>query len=155
MGKKKIQNQSEEELLKETAQQEQAQKKAAIVAAQQPAKSKKVDRGRVYIQSTYNNTLITITDGRGNVLASASAGALGFKGPKKATPYAATKTVEALMEKIKKVGLRDVDVFVKGIGSGREAAVRALATNGLNLFTIKDVTPVPHNGCRPRKVRRV
>ena len=155
MGKKKIQNQSSEELLKETAEQEQAQKKATVAAAQQPVKSKRIDRGRVYIQSTYNNTLITIADSRGNVLASASAGALGFKGPKKATPYAATKTVEALMEKIKKVGLRDVDVFVKGIGSGREAAVRALATNGLNLFTIKDVTPVPHNGCRPRKVRRV
>jgi small subunit ribosomal protein S11 len=80
---------------------------------------------------------------------------LGFKGPKKATPYAASKTVEALMEKVKKVGLKEIDVFVKGIGSGREAAVRAFATHGLNIFSIKDVTPVPHNGCRPRKVRRV
>jgi len=155
MGKKKIQNQSEEELLKETAEQESVQKKVAAASGQQTAKNRRIDRGRVYIQSTYNNTIITIADSRGGVLAWASAGALGFKGPKKATPYAATKTVEALMEKIKKVGLRDVDVFVKGIGSGREAAVRALATNGLNLFTIKDVTPVPHNGCRPRKVRRV
>jgi len=155
MGKKKILNQSEAELLKETADQETVQKKAVAAAVLQPSKNKRVDRGQVYIQSTYNNTIITFADSRGNTLFWASAGALGFKGPKKATPYAATKTIEALMEKVKKIGLRDVDVFVKGIGSGREAAVRALATNGLNLFTIKDITPVPHNGCRPRKVRRV
>jgi len=141
--------------LKETEQLESAQKKAASAAAQPAQKSRRVEKGRVYIQSTYNNTVITIADARGNVMAWASAGALGFKGPKKATPYAASKTVETLMEKVKKVGLRDVDVFVKGIGSGREAAVRALATHGLNIFSIKDVTPVPHNGCRPRKVRRV
>lgn len=152
MGKKKIQSQSETELLKETDELESVQKKAASAAAQ---KSKRVDKGRVYIQATYNNTIITITDARGAVIAWASAGSLGFKGPKKATPYAASKTVETLMEKIKKAGLRDVDVFVKGVGSGRESAVRALAAQGLNIFTIKDVTPVPHNGCRPRKVRRV
>jgi small subunit ribosomal protein S11 len=155
MGKKKIQTQSESELLKETEAQESAQKKVAAAAVQQASKSKRIEKGRVYIQSTYNNTVITIADSRGNVLAWSSAGALGFKGPKKATPYAASKTVEALMEKIKRVGLKEVDIFVRGIGSGREAAVRALATHGLNIFSIKDITPIPHNGCRPKKVRRV
>lgn len=154
MGKKKIQNQSPEDLLKETAEQESVQKKAAA-AGQAVIKDRHIDCGRVNIQSTYNNTIITIADAHGDVLAWASAGALGFKGPKKATPYAATKTVEALIEKVKKAGLRDVNVFVSGIGSGREAAVRALAANGLNIFVIKDITPVPHNGCRPRKIRRV
>ncbi|HCX27749.1 MAG TPA: 30S ribosomal protein S11 [Candidatus Portnoybacteria bacterium] len=117
--------------------------------------SRRVDKGRVYIQSTYNNTLITICDSQGNTLAWASAGALGFKGPKKATPYAASKTVEALMEKIRKINMRDIDIFVKGIGSGQEAAVRALAAQGMNILTIKNVTPIPHNGCRLPKVRRV
>ena len=155
MGKKKIQNQSETELLKETDELESVQKKAAALIAQQAQKAKRVDRGRIYIQSTYNNTIITITDAKGAVMAWASAGSLGFKGPKKATPYAASKTVETLMEKVKKVGLRDVNIFVKGVGGGRESAVRAFAAHGLNIFSIKDVTPAPHNGCRPRKVRRV
>lgn len=154
MGKKKIQNQSETELLKETDELESVQKKA-VAAAQRAQSSKLVDKGRIYVQSTYNNTLITIADSRGGVIAWASAGSLGFKGPKKATPYAASKTVETLMEKVKKAGLRNVDVFVKGVGGGRESAVRAFASNGLNILSIKDVTPVPHNGCRPRKVRRV
>lgn len=155
MGKKKIQNQSTEELLQETAQQKSIQQKAAASASRQPAKDQRVERGKIFIQATYNNTLITVTDGRGNVLSWASAGGLGFRGPKKATPYAASKVVETLMEKIKKIGLRDVDVFVKGIGSGRESAVRAFAAQGMNIFSIKDITPIPHNGCRPPKVRRV
>ncbi|MBU2265225.1 30S ribosomal protein S11 [Patescibacteria group bacterium] len=154
MGKKKIQTQTETELLKETAELESIQKKAAVVAQQTPT-GKRVDRGRVYIQSTYNNIMITITDAKGAVIAWSSAGAMGFRGPKKATPYAASKTVESLMEKIKKSGLRDVNIFVKGVGSGREGAIRAFAAQGLNIFSIKDITPVPHNGCRPRKVRRV
>jgi small subunit ribosomal protein S11 len=152
MGKKKIQEQSEQEVLKEKEIQESAQKKVSIL---QEAKSKKIDRGKVYIHSTYNNTIVTICDSRGDVLFWASAGALGFKGPKKATPYAASKTVETLIEKVKRIGLRDVEIFVKGIGSGREAAIRALATHGLNILAIKDMTPIPHNGCRPPKVRRV
>jgi len=156
MGKKKIQNQSETEALKEKEVRESVQKKAINAAEYQAGvKNKRAERGRVYVQSTYNNTLITICDSRGDTIAWASAGALGFKGPKKATPYAASKTIETLMEKIKKTGLKEVDVFVKGIGSGREAAVRAIATHGLNIMSIKDVTPIPHNGCRPRKVRRV
>ncbi len=152
MGKKKIQSQSEQEALKETEVIESAQRKAL---AAQAAKGKRLEKGRAYIQSTYNNTIVTICDSRGDVLAWASAGGLGFKGPKKATPYAASKIIETLSEKMKKVGLRDMEIFVRGIGSGREAAIRALASQGFNILTIKDVTPVPHNGCRPRKVRRV
>lgn len=152
MGKKKIQSQSEQDVLKEKEIQESAQKKAAGSAQ---AKVGRVEKGQIYIQSTYNNTIVTVCDNRGDVLAWASAGTLGFKGPKKATPYAASKTVGTLMEKVRKIGLTDVSVFVKGIGSGREAAVRALASYGLNILSIKDITPVPHNGCRPPKVRRV
>ena len=153
MGKKKIQIQTTEEALKETEIQESAQKKA--VGAFGPAKGKAVEKGKVFIQATYNNTLVTISDSHGNVLAWSSSGSLGFKGPKKATPYAASKIVETLAEKMKKIGLKEVDVFVKGIGSGREAAVRALAAHGFLINSIKDETPIPHNGCRPRKVRRV
>jgi small subunit ribosomal protein S11 len=152
MGKKKIQSQTEQEVLKEKEIQESTQKK--VIASHQ-SKARRVDRGLVFVRSTYNNTIVTICDSRGDVLAWASAGALGFKGPKKATPYAASKTVETLIEKVRKIGLTDVNVFVRGIGSGREAAVRALASYGLNILSIKDITPVPHNGCRPRKVRRV
>ncbi|MEK7500995.1 MAG: 30S ribosomal protein S11 [Patescibacteria group bacterium] len=114
-----------------------------------------VEKGRVYIRASYNNTLVSLTDGQGNVIAAASAGALGFKGPKKATPYAANRVIEALGERIRKVGLRDVVVYVRGIGSGRESAVRALMGQGLNITAIKDVTPMPHNGPRPPKPRRV
>ncbi|OGD30040.1 30S ribosomal protein S11 [Candidatus Azambacteria bacterium RIFCSPHIGHO2_01_FULL_44_55] len=111
--------------------------------------------GRVYIQATYNNTIVSVTDESGNVVAWASSGNLGFKGPKKATPYAASRVSETVVEKVKKTGIANVEVFVKGIGSGRESAVRSLAAHGLNILSIKDVTPIPHNGPRPRKVRRV
>ncbi len=114
-----------------------------------------VRRGKAYIQATYNNTLVTITDQNGNALAWSSAGDCGFKGPKKSTPFAAGIIVKNLVEKIKDTGMQEVDVFVKGIGSGREAAVRALQANGIQVISIRDVTPIPHNGCRPRKVRRV
>lgn len=114
-----------------------------------------VEKGRVYIQASYNNTLISLTDDGGNLLAQSSAGSLGFKGPKKATPYAANRVIESLSDKIKKVGLKDVSVFVKGIGSGRESAVRSLVSQGLNIISIKDITPIPHNGPKPRKPRRV
>ncbi len=152
MGKKKIQKQTEQEALKETEVLEQAQRKALV---QPVAKAKIVDRAKVFIQSTYNNTLISIADRKGNTLAWSSAGSLGFKGPKKATPYAASKVVETLLEKVKKMAFQEIEVYVKGIGSGREAAVRSLASRGLNIVLIKDITPIPHNGCRPRKPRRV
>ncbi len=116
---------------------------------------KKVSRGQAHIQVTYNNTIVTLTDQTGAVLAWSSAGLNGFKGPKKATPYAAGIIVKNAVEKAKEYGLQEVDVFIKGVGAGREASVRALHANGLSVTSIKDITPIPHNGCRPKKVRRV
>lgn len=116
---------------------------------------RQVARGNAYVQATYNNTIVTITDPNGNVLGWASAGGSGFKGPKKATPYAASVVVKNLLGKIVDYGVKEVHVFVKGIGGGRESAVRALHANGLNVMSITDVTPIPHNGCRPPKRRRV
>ncbi len=122
-------------------------------------KKKKVKRqvvsGRAFIQSTYNNTIVTLTDQEGNVLSWSSAGHIGFKGAKKATPYAAGLVVRDAIEKVAEYGLKEVHVFVTGVGAGREGAVRALNINGLNVLSIKDTTPVPHNGCRPRRPRRV
>ncbi len=116
---------------------------------------KNVPRGHAYIKATYNNTIVSLTDLMGNVLAWSSAGRMGFKGPKKATPYAASIIVRDVVEKTKDCGLKDVQVFVKGVGMGRESAVRSLYANGLNIISIKDTTPLPHNGCRARKTRRV
>lgn len=116
---------------------------------------KQVPSGRVYIQATYNNTMITITDPQGNVLAWSSAGLMGFKGPKKSTPYAASIIVKNVVEKVQPYGFKEAVVLVKGIGSGRDASIRALYANGLNISSIKDITAIPHNGCRPPKVRRV
>jgi small subunit ribosomal protein S11 len=116
---------------------------------------RQISHGRAYIQATYNNTIITLTDLNGNVLSWSSAGQNNFKGPKKATPYAASVIVKDATEKSKPYGLKNVNVFVKGVGAGREAAVRALNTYGLNVISIKDITPIPHNGCRRKRPRRV
>lgn len=116
---------------------------------------RQVQRGKAFIRSTYNNTMITLTDLHGNGLAWSSAGLLGFKGAKKATTYAANQVVLDVAEKVAKYGLNDLEIYVKGVGSGREAAIRGLAQKGFNLTLIKDKTPIPHNGCRPRKPRRV
>lgn len=132
---------------------ESAAKKTATMSKM--AKRRNIIKGQVHIKSTYNNTIVTLTDLNGSVISWSSAGSLGFKGAKKATPYAATNIVNTLLEKTKKVGLKEVDVFVKGIGSGRDSAVRAIAANGLIITSISDVTPVPHNGCRPPKPRRI
>lgn len=118
-------------------------------------KRRNIVKGQIHISSSYNNTIATLTDMNGAVIAWASAGLLGFKGAKKATPYAATNIINSLLEKTKKVGLKEVDVFVKGIGSGRDSAIRAIAANGLNILSISDATPIPHGGCRPPKPRRV
>ncbi|MFA5925495.1 MAG: 30S ribosomal protein S11 [Parcubacteria group bacterium] len=122
-------------------------------------KKKKVRRqvlkGQVHVQCTYNNTIVAFSDLGGKILAWCSAGSLGFKGAKKATPYAATQIVNTAAEKVSKYGLREVEVYVKGVGSGREASIRALANNDFEITSIKDITPIPHNGCRPRKPRRV
>ncbi|MBI4049332.1 MAG: 30S ribosomal protein S11 [Candidatus Doudnabacteria bacterium] len=127
----------------------------APVAKKKKKAKAKVAHGRIYIQSTYNNTLITVTDLSGNVIGWGSAGRTGFKGSKKSTPYAAQKTMEETLMRLKDVGLSEVDVFVKGIGTGRESAVRALQGSGLNILTIKDQTPIPHGGVRAKKPRRV
>lgn len=116
---------------------------------------KQVTLGRAYIKATYNNTIVTLTDQNGNVLAWSSAGINGFRGPKKATPFAAGIIVKDAIAKAQPCGLKDVAVFVQGVGLGREAAIRSINSNGLNILSIKDVTPIPHNGCRRRKPRRV
>lgn len=126
------------------------------VPAKKSKKGKiKVARGRITIQSTYNNTIITVTDLNGNVIGWGSAGRTGFKGSKKSTPYAAQRTMEDTLARLKEAGLTEVDVFVKGIGTGRESAVRALQGSGLTILSIKDRTPIPHGGVRPKKARRV
>lgn len=150
MGKKKIKEQSKEELLKEN--------KGVDVAAAKPSqtsKSKKIEEGRMYINASYNNTVVTVTDKTGNVLTWASAGSLGFSGPKKATPFASSKVIAAITEKLKSTGLRAVEVLVRGVGGGRDSAIRSIMNQGFEVLSIKDVTPVPHNGPRSPKVRRV
>jgi small subunit ribosomal protein S11 len=122
-------------------------------------KKKKIKRqilkGQAHIKCTYNNTMVMLSDQAGAMLAWSSSGLLGFKGAKKATPYAASQVVQDVAEKVKKYDLRELEVFVRGVGSGRESSIRALANKGFELTSIKDVTPIPHNGCRPKKPRRV
>jgi small subunit ribosomal protein S11 len=129
------------------------------VAPNTRAKKKKampqVSQGAVYIQATFNNTIVTLTDLNGNTLAWSSAGNCGFKGPKKSTPYAASVVVKTAVDRVKESGLREVNVFVKGVGTGRDSAIRALNANGFQVLSIKDITPLPHNGCRAPKPRRV
>lgn len=137
------------------------QPKTDEVKAEASAKSsgksqkRKVESGRVYINASYNNTVISITDSRGAVIAWATAGSLGFSGPKKATPFAASKVVAALAEKVEKTGPVNIEVYVSGVGGGRDSAVRSLLNHNFNIVSIKDVTPIPHNGPKPPKVRRV
>lgn len=116
---------------------------------------KNIERGAAHIRSSFNNTLVTITDTQGNAISWSSAGSLGFRGSKKSTPFAAQSASETAAKAAMEHGLRSVDVYVKGPGSGRESAIRALQTAGLQVTMIKDVTPIPHNGCRPPKRRRV
>lgn len=132
----------------------------AAAAAEAPRrrrskKKRQVTRAQAHILATYNNTIVTLTDQGGNALVSFSAGRAGFKGPKKSTPYAAGMVVRGAVERAKEYGVKDVDVLVKGVGVGREAAIRALYANGLNVLSIKDITPSAHNGCRPPRPRRV
>lgn len=132
-----------------------AKKEKAAPRARRKKAVRTVPIGRAYIQATYNNTIVTLADANGNVLGWSSSGKMGFTGPKKATPYAASVTVKDVCDRLKDVGLREVAVFVKGIGAGREGAVRALNANGLTVTSIKDVTPIPHNGCRAPGARRI
>lgn len=150
MGKKRIIKKSSEELLKEREVVDAGVKKEI-----KTGRSSKTREGSIYISSTYNNTVITLTDLSGQVLAWRSAGAIGFKGTKKATPFAASKVAEALFLIAEKIGVSKVNIFVKGIGSGRDSAIRSLASRGLEINSIMDITPTPHNGCRPKKPRRI
>ncbi len=151
MGKKKVIKQTQEEALKEKDKLEEKISKAS----NKSSSSKNIQKGNVYIKASYNNTIITVTDEAGNVLSWASAGSLGFSGPKKATPFAASKIIAALAEKLKKTGLTSIEIFVTGVGSGRDSAIRSLANQGFNILSIRDITPIAHNGPRPKKVRRV
>lgn len=129
--------------------------KKAQTTRRRRKEKKNVERGQAHIQSTFNNTIVTLTDLEGNALAWSSSGSLGFKGSRKSTPFAAQMAAEAAAKSAMEHGLRSIQVFVKGPGAGREAAIRALQAAGLEISMITDVTPIPHNGCRPPKRRRV
>jgi len=150
MGKKRIIKIAEEELIKERDKIEAKVQKEIKVETPQ-----KVKEGKIYIFSSYNNTILTLTDSQGGVLYWTSAGRIGFKGTKKGTPFAASKVAETMAQAVKKLDIEKIQILVKGIGSGRESAIRSLAARDLNIISIKDITPTPHNGCRPKKVRRV
>lgn len=150
MGKKHIIQKTEEEMIKEGEQLQKALNKEPKVS-----KAVAVKEGKVYIFSSYNNTIVTLTDTVGNVLVSKSAGKLGFKGSKKSTPFAASKVAETLGAVAEKIGIKKIQIVIKGIGSGRESALRSIANQGFEISSIKDVTPIPHNGCRPKKPRRL
>jgi small subunit ribosomal protein S11 len=127
----------------------------AAAPAKTSSSKKKVETGTLYVQSTYNNTLLTLTDDKGGTIGWSSSGAIGFKGAKKGTPFAAAKIGETLSAKAHAVGMKEVAVVVKGVGSGREAAIRSFVAKGINITSIKDATPTPFNGPRPPKPRRV
>lgn len=150
MGKKKITTQTKEQAMQETAKLEER-----LTKEKSKTVSKRFENGHVYVNASYNNTVITVTDEKGNAIAWSSAGALGFNGPKKATPFASSKVVAALTEKLKKSGPINIEVFLSGVGGGRDSAVRSFANQGFNITGIKDITPIPHNGPRPKKSRRV
>ena len=130
-------------------------KVAAKKVVKKRRENKNIEKGAVHIQATFNNTIVTVSDAQGNTLSWASAGELGFKGSRKSTPFAAQSASETAAKAAMEHGLKTVEVFIKGPGAGRESAIRALETVGLQITMIKDVTPIPHNGCRPPKRRRV
>ena len=152
---------AEETLTTETPAEKEAPATEAAVETGVQIKSKKkkskakLTKGKIYITSTYNNTIVSVADLTGNIILWSSAGKIGFKGSKKSTPYAGQKTMEDVLQRVRERGLTEVDVLIKGIGSGRESAVRALQGSGMNVLSIKDQTPIPHGGVRPKKPRRV
>lgn len=152
MGKKRIFKQTEDEAIKEVD-----NIKTALKKSEESATTKKVTtkKGRLYIKVSYNNVRVSATDDLGNMIAWSTSGHLRFKGPKKATPYAAAQVTENLLQKIKKVGLTDFDIFISGIGGGRDSSLRTMAAKKVNMLSIKETTGIPHGGCRPRKARRV
>ncbi|MDI6883163.1 MAG: 30S ribosomal protein S11 [Patescibacteria group bacterium] len=150
MGKKRIIKKTEEEILKEKEKIESRLKKEV---SWEPLKE--VRKGKIFISSTYNNTIMTLTDGRGNVICWRSAGNIGFKGTKKGTSFAASQVAKSLSDIAKKLKIKEIEVLIRGIGGGRETALRTLVNQGLEIRSVRDITPIPHNGCRPRKPRRV
>ena len=151
MGKKRVIQKTEKELLQEREQVEKALRKEI----QTKSSAKDVKEGNIYISSTYNNTIITLADTLGNVLGWRTAGSVGFKGAKKGTSFASSKVAGAISDIAEKLRIKKINIFVKGVGGGRESAIRSLANRGLEILSIIDVTPIPHNGCRPKKARRV
>jgi small subunit ribosomal protein S11 len=151
MGKKKVIKKSQEELLQER---ESIESKIQKQEAKK-GKSSQIKEAKLFVYSSYNNTILTLTDSQGNVLAWTSAGKIGFKGTKKGTPYAANRVAEVMAQNLQKFKIEKIHVKVKGIGSGRESAIRTLVAKGVSLQSIEDITPVPHNGCRPPKPRKL
>jgi len=151
MGKKHIIQSNQEDQIKDQERVDQKVSKDTQIKST----AARVREGKIYVSSSYNNTMLTLTNSKGQVLAWKSAGSVGFKGTKKATSFASSKVSEALANICKKLGIEKIEVLVRGIGAGRESAVRTLVGQGLNVVSIRDVTPIPHNGCRPKKTRRV
>ena len=149
MGKKRVIKKTEAELIKETEKVEKKMKKEVSVKSQ-----KAFLKGHVYIYSTYNNTIITLTDELGNTLHWRSAGNIGFKGTKKGTSFAGGKVAEAVAETCDKLRIKEISIYIKGVGGGRDAALKTFSNKGFDILSINDVTPIPHNGCRPKKLRR-
>ncbi len=151
MGKIRIAQSSSEDVLKASDDQQDLINKAK---AKQKGKRHIIENGNVFVSTTYNNVSVSFADEMGNIIAWSTSGSAGFRGPRKATPYAASRVVELLMEKVAKYDFQSVNIIVSGIGTGRDAAIRSLIGKGLNCVSIKDVTPIPYNGCRPKKPRR-
>lgn len=153
MGQKKVIEKTEKDILEEGKKLEETMVKKSSV--KKTSQGGKIGVGVIYVNFSYNNTMLTATDKKGNVVAWISAGSLGFSGPKKATPFAVSKMVAAISEKLKKIGFSEIEVVMKGVGSARDSALKSLAGQGFSILSIKDVTPIPHNGPRPPKRRRV
>ena len=151
MGKIRIVQANREEVLRESDEQQALMSKAKV---KPKGKRHTVARGNVFVSTTYNNVAVSFADEMGNIIAWSTSGAAGFKGPRKATPYAASRVVELVTEKVLKYDFQEIHIIVKGIGTGRDAAIKSLTSKGFNVVSIKDVTPVPYNGCRPKKRRR-
>ncbi len=151
MGKKRVAQKTKEEILAEKEKLDKTLEKKAKVSS----KKKRVRKGNIYVNASYTNTRISLTDKKGNVLAWSSAGSLGFKGTKKSTSYAASKVAEVIAKKCEVLGVEEVEVFVKGLGPGRSSTLRTLVNFKLIINAVEDATPIPHNGCRPPKARRV
>ena len=150
MGKKRVIKKTEKELIAETEKVEQKMKKEISTTT-----SRVIKTGRIYISSTYNNTIITLTNEKGDVLLWRTAGNIGFKGTKEGTSFAASRVAQAVAMGCQKLRIREVAVYIKGVGGGRDSALKTLIAQGLDILSISDVTPIPHNGCRPKKPRRV